>query len=119
MNDITRYKYPFFLNYGHINAYYHDKDEKAGVLIEMSGQACRELEYEFEYHQNKKTWFEFFSNLIAHGEGKAPENKNFVKVTRFDLALDEQYNEEEGKCPLFGVQVLDSTAIFDRINSYA
>lgn len=101
LNDVTRYKYPFFLNYGHINVYYHDKDEKAGVLIEMSGRACRELEYEFEYHQNKKTWLDFFSTLIDYGKNKSPENDNFVKVTRFDLALDEQYNEKEGNFDLF------------------
>ncbi|WP_348821055.1 replication initiation factor domain-containing protein [Lactococcus garvieae] len=103
LNDMKRYNYPFFLNYGHINVYYHDKDPKAGVLIEMSGQACRELEYEFEYHQKKKTWYDFFSNAIDYGLRKAPENENFVKVTRFDLALDEQYNEKEGNFDLFSL----------------
>ena len=101
LNDFKRYKYPFFLNYGHINVYYHDKDPKAGVLIEMSGQACRELEYDFEFHQGKKTWYDFFKNAIDYALRKAPDNENFMKVTRFDLALDELYNEKEGNFDLF------------------
>ena len=44
LNEYNRYQYPFFISYGHINVYYHDKDIKSGVLIEMSGQACREME---------------------------------------------------------------------------
>ena len=32
---------------------------------------------------------------------KAPENDDFVKITRFDLALDEQYNPQEGNFDLF------------------
>lgn len=101
LNEYNRYKYPFFISYGHINVYYHDKDIKAGVLIEMSGQACREMEYEFEYHQKQRTWYDFFNDCFLYANKKAPENDDFVKITRFDLALDEQYNPQEGNFDLF------------------
>ncbi|WP_311134504.1 helix-turn-helix transcriptional regulator, partial [Lactococcus lactis] len=29
LNEYNRYQYPFFISYGHINVYYHDKDIKA------------------------------------------------------------------------------------------
>lgn len=103
LNDYNRYQYPFYISYGHINVYYHDKDKKAGVLIEMSGQACREMEYEFEYNQKRRTWYDFFSDCFVYANQKAPDNPDFVKITRFDLALDEQYNPEEGNFDLFKV----------------
>ncbi|MFQ8932438.1 MAG: replication initiation factor domain-containing protein [Lactococcus lactis] len=101
LNEYNRYQYPFYISYGHINVYYHDKDMKAGVLIEMSGQACREMEYEFEYHQKQRTWYDFFNDCFFYANKKAPDNDDFVKITRFDLALDEQYNPQEGNFDLF------------------
>ena len=80
INEYNRYQYPFYISYGHINVYYHDKDIKAGVLIEMSGQACREMEYEFEYHQKQRTWYDFFNDCFLYANKKAPDNDDFVKI---------------------------------------
>ncbi|MCT0061929.1 replication initiation factor domain-containing protein, partial [Lactococcus lactis subsp. lactis] len=62
---------------------------------------CREMEYEFEYHQKQRTWYDFFNDCFLYANTKEPENDDFVKITRFDLALDEQYNPQEGNFDLF------------------
>ena len=51
LNDYNRYQYPFFISYGHINVYYHDKD------IEFISLKRDQLKFKNNY--NKKldgTW---------------------------------------------------------------
>ena len=51
--------------------------------------------------KNSVTWYDFFNDCFLYANKKAPENDDFVKITRFDLALDEQYNPQEGNFDLF------------------
>ncbi|WP_240422299.1 replication initiation factor domain-containing protein [Listeria costaricensis] len=61
-----------------IQVYFSADHDDRGVLIEMSGQGCREFEAILECR--KKTWIDFFQDCIAH-------KGNF---TRIDLAIDDR-----------------------------
>lgn len=62
-------------------------DLDMGVMIELRGQGCRE--YELVLEEQQETWTEFFWRLY---ENNLFENNAVIdtKITRIDLALDEQ-----------------------------
>ncbi|KQL56966.1 MULTISPECIES: replication initiation factor domain-containing protein [Bacillaceae] len=62
----------------HIKVFYSKEGDNRGVLVEMSGQGCRQFESFLD--ARKKTWFDFFKDCINHGG----------KFSRFDLAIDDQ-----------------------------
>ncbi|MDA1478041.1 replication initiation factor domain-containing protein [Bacillus changyiensis] len=61
-----------------IKVMYSAPGDNRGVLIELSGQGCRQLESFLECR--KKTWFDFFQDCIQQGGS----------FTRFDLAIDDK-----------------------------
>ncbi|MFS3933173.1 DNA relaxase NicK [Bacillus subtilis] len=66
----------FELDY--IKVFYSAPDDNRGILIEMSGQGCRQFESFLECR--KKTWYDFFQDCMAQGGS----------FTRFDLAIDDK-----------------------------
>ncbi|EAC9043126.1 replication initiation factor domain-containing protein [Listeria monocytogenes] len=60
-----------------IKVYYSAPDDNRGILIEMSGQGCRQFEAFLKVR--RKTWFDFFNDCDSL-DGK---------YTRFDLAIDD------------------------------
>ncbi|MCY8504917.1 replication initiation factor domain-containing protein [Bacillus atrophaeus] len=61
-----------------IKVFYSAPDDNRGILIELSGQGCRQFESFLECR--KKTWFDFFQDCI----------QNDGSFTRFDLAIDDK-----------------------------
>lgn len=71
--------------YGYIGGYqldyiqvlYSKRNDERGVLIQLSGKGCRQLEA-FLYAQ-KRTWFDFFRSCLKYQ----------CRVTRLDLAIND------------------------------
>ncbi|MEC0768485.1 replication initiation factor domain-containing protein [Bacillus atrophaeus] len=61
-----------------IKVFYSAPDDNRGILIELSGQGCRQFESFLVCR--KKTWFDFFQDCI----------QNDGSFTRFDLAIDDK-----------------------------
>ncbi len=105
LEDYARYHYSKLYHYGAINVYVDEKDAVHGVLLELSGQACRELEKLLEDEQ--RDWYDLFNDCFLLGEElrmtsvlplvdeeNLKENMTYFNVTRLDIALDEFYSEE-------------------------
>lgn len=105
LEDYARYHYSKLYHYGAINLYLDEKDENHGVLIECSGQACRELESLLE--EQGRDWYDLFNTcflfekelfqnatlpLVDSRESR--ELTIYFNVTRLDIALDEFYSEQ-------------------------
>lgn len=112
LEEYTRYRYTAFYRYGAINLYVDDKDMAHGVLLELSGIACREVEKLLK--EQERDWRDFFNDCLLLGQEflesydlpvqedatKVQKIPKFFNVTRLDLALDEFYSEE-GNYDLF------------------
>jgi phage replication initiation protein len=101
LEDYTRYHYPQYFRYGAMNLYVDTQNEKQGVLLELSGSGCRELELVLE--EQGRDWYDLLRDCIQYdemlkerfdsGDSEAYE-KSYFNVTRLDIALDEFYSEE-------------------------
>ena len=101
LEDYTRYHYPQYFRYGAMNLYVDTTNEKQGVLIELSGSGCRELELVLE--AQGRDWYDFLRGCIQYDDllrerfdsGDEPsKEKVYFNVTRLDIALDEYYSED-------------------------
>ncbi len=96
------YSYKYLLTYGNIRVYYTDRIEM-GTLIEFTGQGCRQFESELE--MKNRTWGSFFKDIWTYNSkfnnGDKELMKDFLRVTRMDIALDELYDEANGNYDLF------------------
>ncbi|MFI3805593.1 replication initiation factor domain-containing protein [Vagococcus fluvialis] len=73
--------------FSNIFVFNHPENTDLGVMIELRGQGCRE--YELVLEEQDETWTSFFWRLYEpgiFGEGFTID----TKITRIDLALDEQ-----------------------------
>lgn len=61
-----------------IKVFYSPPGDNRGILIELSGQGCRQFESFLDCR--KKTWFDFFQDCIQNGGS----------FTRLDLAIDDK-----------------------------
>ena len=61
-----------------IKVFYSPPGDNRGILVELSGQGCRQFESFLDWR--KKTWFDFFQDCIQHGGS----------FTRLDLAIDDK-----------------------------
>lgn len=61
-----------------IKVFYSPPGDNRGILVELSGQGCRQFESFLDCR--KKTWFDFFQDCIQHGGS----------FTRLDLAIDDK-----------------------------
>ncbi|MDR2976952.1 MAG: replication initiation factor domain-containing protein [Streptococcaceae bacterium] len=93
LKEYGRYHYSHYYTYGSINVYADAKDERQGVTIECSGNACHELEALFE--EQKRDWYSFFNDCLLYENQLCQEHpspqESFFNVTRLDIALDEPY----------------------------
>lgn len=76
--EVGRYGYIGTFELDMIKVYYSAPDDERGILIELSGQGCRQLESFLACL--KQTWFEFLQICIDF-------NGNF---TRLDIAIDDR-----------------------------
>lgn len=91
--DRGRYAYKNFVSFSKINVYFSE-DRNMGTLIEMSGQACRAFEW-YMINEQERDWEKFLSSCYSYALActtTLQEADDFLKVTRFDIALDELYN---------------------------
>ncbi|GAB2021702.1 replication initiation factor domain-containing protein [Pseudolactococcus yaeyamensis] len=89
------YNYPLRQQYGHMKIFHHIDDIDMGTMFEISGQGCRE--FEFVLLKQGRTWEDFFMDAILFSKKQTngiDPFENFLKVTRFDIALDELYSED-------------------------
>jgi phage replication initiation protein len=104
LEDYARYHYSKLYQYGAINVYVDEKDAIHGVLLELSGQACRELEKILE--DEHRDWYDLLNDCFLFeeelrmtsvlplvDEEKLTEDMAYFNVTRLDVALDEFYSE--------------------------
>ncbi|GBG97314.1 replication initiation factor domain-containing protein [Lactococcus termiticola] len=94
--DYVRKHYDKRYYYGHIEVS-ESKEERQGVLIELTGQACREMEAILA--EQAREWYDLFNDCIVYEnqlkkQGSKPESSQaFFNVTRLDIALDEYVSE--------------------------
>lgn len=89
-----QYAYDNIVRFNHIKVLYSSKDVDMGVLVELSGQGCRELEYYFEVEQSGRTWEDLLKDCFAFEKkymALSSDVKHFLKFTRIDIALDERF----------------------------
>ncbi|GAB2023577.1 replication initiation factor domain-containing protein [Pseudolactococcus yaeyamensis] len=87
------YSYKNKMSYGGIKVYYSN-DIKMGCMIDLSGSACRELEYAFE--TQNRDWQQFFDDVFDYIDEQTERynlTDNFWNITRLDLALDELFRK--------------------------
>lgn len=93
------YRYTETFSYGSIRLFRNRENMDMGIMLDLSGQGCRELESIFEEDGNR-SWTEFFWSLYEDdifGEGVVVD----TKVTRIDIALDELLDEEKENFDLY------------------
>ncbi|MCU1871630.1 XRE family transcriptional regulator [Enterococcus faecium] len=81
------YHYTETFSYGFIRLFRNPEDMNMGIMLDLSGEGCRQLEDIFE-EDNNRTWTEFFRSLYDDDIF----GKNIIvdtKITRIDIALDE------------------------------
>ena len=81
------YHYTETFSYGSIRLFRNPEDMNMGIMLDLSGEGCRQLEDIFE-EDNNRTWTEFFRSLYDDDIF----GKNIIvdtKITRIDIALDE------------------------------
>lgn len=72
-------RYDAYMAYGDIKILYDNTDKGKGVLLEMTGQACRQIEDVFT--MKKLSWLAFFGTVL--------ENNGHFK--RIDIAINDYY----------------------------
>lgn len=81
------YHYTETFSYGSIRLFRNPENINMGIMLDLSGEGCRQLEEIFE-EDHDRTWTEFFRSLYdddIFGEGLVVD----TKITRIDIALDE------------------------------
>lgn len=81
------YHYTETFSYGSIRLFRNPEDMNMGIMLDLSGEGCRQLEDVFE-EDNNRSWTEFFRSLYDDDIF----GKNIIvdtKITRIDIALDE------------------------------
>ncbi|ONN43524.1 replication initiation factor domain-containing protein [Enterococcus mundtii] len=81
------YHYTETFSYGSIRLFRNPENINMGIMLDLSGKGCRQLEEIFE-EDHDRTWTEFFRSLYdddIFGEGLVVD----TKITRIDIALDE------------------------------
>ncbi|MDB1678295.1 MULTISPECIES: XRE family transcriptional regulator [Enterococcus] len=81
------YHYTETFSYGSIRLFRNPEDMNMGIMLDLSGEGCRQLEDIFE-EDNNRSWTEFFRSLYDDDIF----GKNIIvdtKITRIDIALDE------------------------------
>lgn len=92
MNWFTReprgfYRYTETFSYSSIRVFRNPENIDMGIMLDLSGEGCRQLEEIFR-EDNNRTWTEFFRSLYddnIFGYGVVVD----TKITRIDIALDE------------------------------
>lgn len=81
------YHYTETFSYGSIRLFRNPENINMGIMLDLSGEGCRQLEEVFE-EDHDRTWTEFFRSLYdddIFGKGLVVD----TKITRIDIALDE------------------------------
>ncbi|WP_195958030.1 replication initiation factor domain-containing protein [Enterococcus gallinarum] len=81
------YHYTETFSYGSIRLFRNPENANMGILLDLSGEGCRQLEEIFE-EDNNRSWTEFFWSLYEDdifGKNLLVD----IKITRIDIALDE------------------------------
>lgn len=95
------YHYTETFSYGAIRLFRNPEDVNMGIMLDLSGEGCRQLEEIFE-EDNDRSWTEFFRSLYDDIFGK-----NLVvdtKITRIDIALDELIVEGKENFDLYSLK---------------
>lgn len=93
------YHYTETYFYGSIRIFRNPEDSNMGIMLDLSGEGCRQLEQIFE-EDNDRSWTEFFWSLYEDdlfGKGIVVD----TKITRIDIALDELIVEDEENFDLY------------------
>lgn len=81
------YHYTETFSYGSIRLFRNPENINMGIMLDLSGEGCRQLEEVFE-EDHDRTWTKFFRSLYdddIFGKGLVVD----TKITRIDIALDE------------------------------
>lgn len=81
------YHYTETFSYSAIRIVRNPENVNMGIMLDLSGEGCRQLEEIFE-EDNNRSWTEFFRSLYdddIFGQGILVD----TKITRIDIALDE------------------------------
>lgn len=93
------YHYTETFSYGAIRIFRNLENVNMGIMLDLSGDGCRQLEEVFE-EDNDRSWTEFFRSLYdddIFGVGVLVD----TKVTRIDIALDELIVEGQENFDLY------------------
>ncbi|WP_206911603.1 cro/CI family transcriptional regulator [Enterococcus sp. DIV0840] len=96
------YHYTETFYYGSIRIFRNPEDSNMGIMLDLSGEGCRQLEQIFE-EDNDRSWTEFFWSLYEDdlfGQGMVVD----TKITRIDIALDELIVEGEENFDLYNLK---------------
>jgi phage replication initiation protein len=88
IEDHGFYRYSQTWYYSAINVYVHPENEDMGILIELTGQGCRQFEVFLE--KQGRTWVNFFNQIYR---SDLFDREIDVKVTRLDIAIDEKIQD--------------------------
>jgi phage replication initiation protein len=100
LESYSRHHYDEFYKYGQFAVYASREDHEQGVLIELTGQGCREMEQLLQ--EQGRTWYDVFNDCVLLGKdlnarykgSRFESRKTYFNVTRCDIALDEYYSEQ-------------------------
>lgn len=93
------YHYTETFSYSSIRIFRNPENVNMGIMLDLSGEGCRQLEEIFE-EDNKRSWTEFFRSLYdddIFGQGVLVD----TKITRIDIALDELIVKEQENFDLY------------------
>ncbi|MDQ0552378.1 DNA relaxase NicK [Enterococcus lactis] len=96
------YHYTETFSYGAIRLFRNPEDINMGIMLDLSGEGCRQLEEIFE-EDNDRSWTEFFRSLYEDDIF----GKNLIvdtKITRIDIALDELIVEGKENFDLYSLK---------------
>lgn len=96
------YHYTETYFYGSIRIFRNPEDSNMGIMLDLSGEGCRQLEQIFEEDKDR-SWTEFFRSLYEDdlfGKGVVVD----TKITRIDIALDELIIEGEENFDLYDLK---------------
>lgn len=108
---------------GNIWVFWHTKETTKNVLIQFSGQGCRE--YELVLKERNTDWQEFLLELWQR-QGRLESCYSRVQCSRIDIAIDEMWMREDEKYfDLFSILekqhnglVEDSFKLFENYGGY-
>jgi len=71
-----RFRYKYGVRYNHIEIFWGSPEDNQGVMLNITGQGCREIEQIYNYEWS---WSAFFSALMFED----------CNITRLDIAIDD------------------------------